>query len=315
MSGLYPIEIPVPDLSPYRHGNTGVDYCTTIDSGKKGPHVLLAALTHGNELCGAIVLDELMRRGLRPLRGRLTVGFMNVAAFGKFDPGDPESSRWVEEDFNRVWDPAVLDGPRRSADLERARAVRALVDDADFLLDIHSMQHPSPPLIISGPLEKGRALAIQVGFPPLVVSDHGHAAGRRMRDYAGFGDPASPRNAVLVECGQHWARSTVDVARETTLRFLLHCGVISREFAGSKLSARPPAARVIEITHPITIRSEQFRFAGPYSGLEVIARAGTVIGWDGGEEVKTPYDDCVLVMPSKRLYRGQTAVRLGRYLS
>jgi hypothetical protein len=29
--------------------------------------------------------------------------------------------------------------------------------------------------------------------------------------------------------------------------------------------------------------------------------------------VLTPYDDCVLVMPSRRLTRGSTAVRLGRY--
>ena len=36
---------------------------------------------------------------------------------------------------------------------------------------------------------------------------------------------------------------------------------------------------------------------------------------DGDREVRTPYDDCVLVMPSKRLYRGQTAVRLGRFVA
>jgi hypothetical protein len=30
--------------------------------------------------------------------------------------------------------------------------------------------------------------------------------------------------------------------------------------------------------------------------------------------VRTPYDECVLIMPSRRLLPGQTAVRLGRYL-
>jgi hypothetical protein len=30
--------------------------------------------------------------------------------------------------------------------------------------------------------------------------------------------------------------------------------------------------------------------------------------------VRTPYDDCVLIMPSRRSGRGQTAVRLGRYV-
>jgi hypothetical protein len=31
--------------------------------------------------------------------------------------------------------------------------------------------------------------------------------------------------------------------------------------------------------------------------------------------VTTPYDDCVLIMPSRRLDKGQTAVRLGRYVA
>ena len=51
--------------------------------------------------------------------------------------------------------------------------------------------------------------------------------------------------------------------------------------------------------------------------LEVIAEAGTLIGWDGDEEIRTPYDDCVLIMPSKRLRNqvGASAVRLGRLVS
>ncbi len=58
---------------------------TTRDSGRPGPHVVLVSLTHGNELAGAIVLDRLLRAGLRPLRGRLTFGFANLAAFARFD--------------------------------------------------------------------------------------------------------------------------------------------------------------------------------------------------------------------------------------
>ena len=47
---------------------------------------------------------------------------------------------------------------------------------------------------------------------------------------------------------------------------------------------------------------------------EVIARAGTVIGDNDGEPVTTPYDDCVLVMPSTAHAKaGNTVVRLGRF--
>jgi hypothetical protein len=46
----------------------------------------------------------------------------------------------------------------------------------------------------------------------------------------------------------------------------------------------------------------------------VIAKAGTVIAYDGSEPIRTPYDGCVLIMPSRRLARGFTAVRLGRFV-
>jgi len=50
-----------------------------------------------------------------------------------------------------------------------------------------------------------------------------------------------------------------------------------------------------------------------FEGFEVIENAGTVIARDGGRDIRTPYDECVLIMPSRRFARGQTAVRLGRF--
>ena len=133
----HPVELEALDISRYRRGNTGIDYVTTLDSGTPGPHVMLSAVVHGNELCGAHALDYLLREGVRPARGRLTLGFMNVAAYARFDPANPVVSRYVDEDFNRVWSAAVLDGPRDSVELRRAREVRPLVDTVDLLLDIH----------------------------------------------------------------------------------------------------------------------------------------------------------------------------------
>lgn len=304
-----------PDIGPYRAGNTGIEYATTFDSGKRGPHVLLTAVVHGNELCGAITLDFLFRENIRPARGRMTLTFCNVAAYHRFDPANPTASRFVDEDFNRVWSPDKLDGPKRTAELDRARQLRPLVDNADFLLDIHSMQQATAPLMMCGPLEKGRRFAREVGVPEIAVSDEGHAAGRRMRDYGGFGDPASPKNALLVECGQHWEQASEAVAKETALRFLATLEMVDPAvLTRYALPHRPPRQRTVEVTHAVTINHEQFTFAADYRGLEVIPRKGTVLGHDGLEPVETPYDDCVLIMPSRRLTKGQTAVRLGRYI-
>jgi len=311
----YAIDLAPPDIAPYRTGNVGVEYVVRFRATTAGPHVLVTALVHGNELCGAIAVDQLLRKGLLPARGTLTLAFCNVAAFAKFDPAQPSASRFVDEDFNRVWSPEVLEGPRRSTELARARALRPVVDAADFLLDIHSMQHATAPLMLCGPHEKGRAWARRIGFPELIVSDRGHAAGARMRDYGGFGAKASPKNALLIECGQHWERASADVAMETLMRVLVDLGTLTRAEAAPFLPRAPrPPSRVVEVTDAVTIKTERFAFAQPFRGLEVLTEAGSLVGRDGDEEIRTPYPNCVLIMPSQRLTRGQTAVRLGRFV-
>lgn len=307
------VELDAPDLSALRKSNTGTDYVHTFDSGKPGPHVMVNALTHGNEICGAIVVERLLREGLRPIRGKLTLSFANIEAFSRFDRARPYATRFVDEDFNRVWTPAVLDGPRRSAELDRARQMRPHVDAADFLLDIHSMLEPSPPVMICGPLDKGIRFSFDVGIPVHVVSDTGHANGTRMRDYGGFGDPASPKNALLIECGQHWEKKAAVVAWQTTWRFLLAVGAVERERAMREITPAEGAQKLIRVTDAVVASSPAFRFAKEFTGLEVVPQKGDVIAWDGEQAVRAPYDNCVLIMPvPHNIKTGLTAVRLGR---
>lgn len=303
------VEIAPPDLEPWRAGNTGIPFYSSFDSGRPGPHALINALTHGNELSGAIAVDRLLTEGVRPVKGRLTLGFANVAAFRRFDTRAPRRSRFVDQDLNRVWAPAMLDAATRSTELERAREMRPIIDAVDMLLDLHSMQRPEAPLTLAGPLAKGRALAEAIGTPPLIVRDAGHEEGVRLRDYGAFGDPASAKAAALLEAGQHWTAASVEVALVTCRYFLDALGLVP-----AALPPTPPQ-RVLEVTETVTIRSDSFRFVEHFTGLTVIPQAGTTIAHDGDTPVRTPYDDCVLVMPSKRLIRGQTAVRLGRYVA
>lgn len=313
MAEWMPIEIEAPDLGRYAAGNTGVPYVMTFRAPAPGPHVVLNALMHGNELCGAVALDRLLRDNVVPARGTLTFVFCNVEAYRSFDPAEPNASRYVDEDMNRVWDRATLDGKRHSIELMRARVLRSVFDAADILLDLHSMQFGDTPLILAGMVEKSVALARRIGTPEVIVRDRGHAAGPRLRDYGAFADPASPKTALLVECGQHWEKRAADLATATCYRLLAACGAIDLPPAAAYGLGQYPPQRVIDVTEAVTVTSDDFRFAVPYRGLEVIPKAGTEIARDGGRAVVTPYDDCVLVMPSMRLARGQTAVRLGRY--
>ena len=279
---------------------------------------MLCALTHGNEVSGALVLDELLRVGLRPRRGRLILSFNNVAAFDRFDPAQPDRARFVDEDFNRLWSPAVLDGPRQSIELQRARALRSFVDAADVLIDLHSMHEQAPPMTVCGWALKGVQWAQRVGAPVHLMRDRGHPQGVRLRDYAGFGDPASNKQALLLEAGQHWEHSALTVARNVTARALVATGVIDAQDVppGWWQPALQPQ-RLVSVTDAVIAQGADFVFAQPFRGFEVLA-AGAPIGHETVDGVRTdvlaPYDGCVLVMPSVRhAAPGVTVVRLGRW--
>ena len=306
------IELEPIDLAPYRRGGQGADYVHRLDSGRPGPVVMVNALTHGNELCGAHALRWLFERGVTPARGALILSFANVAAYVRFDPMRPTASRFVDEDFNRIWAPEKLADRERTVERRRAAELLPFVEQADYLLDLHSMQHDNAPLLLTGLLPRGLALARAMGRPAHVVADRGHAGGVRMRDYGGFAREDGGKTAMLVECGQHWRRASAEVAIDATLAFLRACGAVDAEFAADRPTP-PGPQRVIEVTQAVTVASDRFAFARPWRGLEVIEKAGTPIAEDDGRPVLTPYDHCVLVMPTPRLKRGQTAVRLGRY--
>lgn len=303
----YPVELATPDIEPFAKGNTGIPFVWRFDSGQPGPNVMVSAIVHGNEPCGVIALDRLFQDEVRPVTGTLTLAFMNVAAYRAFDPADPNRTRWIDEDMNRVWGDSVLDSDRTSAELERAREVRPILEDIDLLLDLHSMQHLAPPLMLSGRHAKGKDLARKVGVPERVVGDFGHAAGKRMRDYGAFDDPASGKAALLIECGQHWEAASGALAIEATLRFLATCGTIPPDRLAD--FATPAPQRLFTVVEAVTIQSDAFTFAETYSGGEVLPKEGTLIGHDGDRPVRTPADNTMLVMPSKRLWKGQTAVR------
>tara|TARA_R110002096_G_scaffold204169_3_gene389656 strand:- start:812 stop:1771 length:960 start_codon:yes stop_codon:yes gene_type:complete len=309
----YPIEYSWPDITPYAEGNTGVPYVHTFDSGKPGRHVMVNAVTHGNELCGAVAVDLLFKLRIRPRQGKLTLGFANYEAYNRFDPKDPWITRQIDENFNRLWVEGRLDGSEDSIELRRAREMRPIFDHVDDLLDIHSMSTASPPLTLFWGNQKEQQAYLRTGYPTYGIGGPVHDAGKRIIEYTPFNDTANDKTAQLVECGQHWADYAGKAAIDTTFRFLVAMGVIDQADADPHLHERnPPAPTVLEVTDGVMTKTDNFAFVQPYIGLETIAESGTVIAYDGDEAITTPYDDCVLVMPNHRAGRGQRVLRLAR---
>ncbi len=316
-------ELPLPDIAPWRAGNTGIEGVWHFDSGQSGRAVLISALIHGNELCGAWALKGLLEAGLRPARGSLTLMFCNLAAFDRFDAAHHDAARFVEQDLNRQWTPERIQAAD-SLERRRAAALAPWAGRADWLLDLHSMHEPSAPLLLTGVQPRNLDLARRLRSPEHIVIDAGHADGVRMRDFGRFGlaDAAAPdTRSLLLECGFHGDTASRVVAQDLCLRFLQAAGTLDAADLDATLPGwrRPDAPRqwALTVEGAVVARSERFAFTAPFTGLEVFPRAGTVIGHhDGpgqGEAVTTPYDDCVLVMPSVRQARaGVTVVRFAR---
>ena len=68
------------------------------------------------------------------------------------------------------------------------------------------------------------------------------------------------------------------------------------------------------VTVAVTATTPGFAFVRPFRGGDVIRERNTLIAIDGTTEIRTPHDDCLLIMPSLRASRGHTAVRLARFV-
>lgn len=294
--------------------STGVNYVHELASGLDGPEVLVTALVHGNEYSGAMALDAFLNSGVHPRKGRITVAFCNVAAFTRFDVTRPDDSRFVDEDFNRVWSLDRLNGSGRSTELDRARELRPFVERATFLLDLHSMHEPCEPLLVTGLLQRNIDFGQSLGLGAQAIVDAGHDDGVRMRDFGRLAESLRSEISLLLEAGQHWELSSLQTARNALMRFLVASGVIDgNDVPPGWTLPDLPSPRPLVVTHRIVAKSMDFKFVQDFRGGEVIRNAGALIATDAGTPVCAPYDDCVLIMPSvKQLRPGVTTVRLGQ---
>ncbi|MDE2613210.1 MAG: succinylglutamate desuccinylase/aspartoacylase family protein [Burkholderiales bacterium] len=304
MQTLPPIEIQPRDLAPYRKGNVGVDYVHRFHSGRSGPHVLVNALTHGNELCGMVAATHLLDAGVRPRVGTLTVSFANVAAYASFDPARPFDSRQLVHNLNRVWSSEWLDGDEDSPELARARQMRAVVAAADHILDIHSTSNAVPPFWVYPAFERNAVAARAIGRPSVhLVMPQGLGTGTPLIQHGLHGGAGHHGVGLVAECGQHFRRSTGETAIAVTLDFLAYFGLVARALDA------PPAQRRFRLLRTCMVTTPEFRFVRPLVGFEVFGK-DELIATDGAEEIRAPCERCTVLMPARQPTVGREGVYL-----
>jgi predicted deacylase len=306
-ASLPAIEVTPRELSRYRAGNTGIPYVHRFDSGRPGPHVMVNALTHGNEFCGMVAVCHLLDSGVRPKIGTLTLSFANVAAYQTFDPAKPFDSRLITHNLNRIWSPAWLDGPQDSVELRRARELRPAVAAADHILDIHSTSQDVVPFWVYPSFERNGAVAQALLRPQVhLVMPAGLGSGTPLVQHGAHGRADGSGAALVVECGQHFKQASAELATDVAQNFLAHFGLIDRP------APKPAApARRFELLRTHMIKHESFAFVRPVIGFETFAE-GELIATDAGEEIRAPCDDCTIFMPARIVIVGREGVYLTR---
>ncbi len=304
------LEVVPRELAAYRRGNVGIDYVHRFDSGRAGPHVLVNALTHGNEICGMVAATHLLDSGVRPLAGTLTISFANVQAYDSFDDARPYDNRQLVHNMNRIWSPQWLDGPEQSPELRRARELLPVVAAADHILDIHSTSQDVVPFWVYPAFERNAAAAVAIGRPSVhLVMPNGLGSGTPLIQHGEHGQPQGRGVALVVECGQHFRRASADLATAVALDFLAHFGLI--EARPAPVPQLPP--RRFELLETRMVTSEGFAFTRPLVGFETFGK-GEVIATDGPVQIVSPVDDCTVFMPTREPIVGREAVYLTRPL-
>jgi predicted deacylase len=303
------IEVLPRDLSAYRAGNTGVPYVHRFHSGQPGPHVLVNALTHGNEFCGMVAACHLLDAGVRPLRGTLTISFANVAAYESFDTSKPFDSRQLVHNLNRIWSDAWLGGAEHSPELARARELRPVVAAADHILDIHSTSQPVQPFWVYPDRPRNAAAALAIGEPAVhLVMPQGLGSGTPLIQHGRHGTADFDGVGLVAECGQHFQQASADRAIRVARRFLAHFGLIAPE-------PWPPAetAQRYQLLQTVVIQTPAFRFTRPLIGFETCG-PGELIATDGPTQIHAPADGCTVLMPARTAIVGREGVYLARAL-
>lgn len=273
---------------------------------------------HGNEYAGAQALAHLLAASPSPAQGRLSLIFLNLEAYAAFDPRRPSQFRYIEEDMNRLWMPELIRSGHTSLEMRRVRALLPVIDTVDVLLDLHSMTWPSATLLLTSMAERNlhlaNALACAQAAPPQVVLDHGHPTGPRLIDYERFSTPTGTARACLLEAGQHWTRNAARHSLNVASIFLAQHGMAPHGMdLPTPAAPHHPGVRAV-VTDCVEAQTAGFAFLRPYVGGDIIEHAGTPIAVDGMDEIRTPYNNCMLVIPNLRPRRGHTAVRLARVL-
>jgi predicted deacylase len=260
-----------------------------------GPKLLVLGAVHGNEKCGTAaitrVIAEIKTGAVKIAKGQVTfVPICNPRAYEK-------DTRFTERNLNRYLVPTENSA---TYEAELGNELCPLIAACDALLDIHSYTAGGAPFVfIGGADERERAFGSCLGAAALLTGwEQAYAKTGRRKEKAdkneGVGTTEYARRqgaiAVTLECGQHKAPESPEIAYRAIHNALAHFGLIEN-------AKSPPASdtQLITVTH-VYYRDDAGSFPKNWKHLDKVAKGELFAYRADGGAIHAPQDG-YMIMP------------------
>ncbi len=278
-----------------------------------GPRLIFLGGVHGNEPAGIIALERVLKTlhaAKPPFRGKMLALRGNLTAIAR-------STRYVDEDLNRIWTPPRLKAlaecpPKGNAETVEEKEQRELFSIfhpilSDYrtpvcLVDLHTTSSESPPFLILADTIRNRKLVRQLPAP-LILGMEELLEGTIL-NYAGD----LGISALAFEAGQHRQQRSVEHHVAAIWILLAAAGCLAAAHVPGFEAHRALLAeavtglsRVFEVRFRYGIQpGEDFRMEPGYWNFRKIKRSEALAGGRAGE-IRSPFNGHIF-MP---LYQSQ----------
>lgn len=283
----------------YESFQDGIRGIRTVDSGIPGPILGITVCTHGGEVVGMEIADQLLQEfdvGNRLSKGKLVFVLVNLPAYSRWkETGDVVGSRYLVENLNRACSEENV-RTSASAEIVRVREILPLLRTFDYCLDIHSTYKPSESMGIVS--RRGAdffkdVLNVSLELPGLLDVVSGKPLIDIVERNGGIG--------AAIESGCQFDPTAYRLGLDVIVRTLLKLNMIASDEASQRY-VLPDLDKVsLEVTGSVMIRNRRFRPTKEFVHGDVVS-LGEPIAFDGESEIVADRDLVILMPSPKSLY-------------